>query len=136
MTRFQRWALERGLPTDPTADAGHHLLRFAFGMETDASQFDQIELAGGLIRQRGLPSLQSTGPPGAPEFSVVFGLRRASDLACRAQFSADLAEWESSPVTAFPAGSDELVDAYRLPFPAQISGGRKPRFVRIQVISP
>ncbi len=136
MSLFHHWAVAHGLPLDANVDGGANLLKYAFGLEPHSRELAVIEVTDGVIRRRGLPVLLSTGSPSMPAFSVLFSRLKSSDLAYRAEFSADLATWEPVPAPAVPAAADDLIEAFTLPFPPALSDGRPPRFVRVKILTP
>ena len=135
-TPFQRWAETNGLPTDPAAQAGENFLAYAFGSATDGSQRAPVSASGGVLLRPGTPALVPDGPGAGPPFSVLYSRRTGSGLEFQVQFSSDLADWEPALAPPAPAGQDAVAEAFLVPFPAQLSSGRVPRFFRIRIIGP
>jgi hypothetical protein len=134
MTPFQEWAQQNGRPTDPAAAGGMNFFAYAFGLEADGSETGPLTVAGGLIQQRGMPTLQPTGGANPLSFSALFGRRKNSGLDYQVQFSSDFSDWETSLAALVPAGEDAVVEAFSVPFPARLASGRVPRFFRVKTI--
>jgi hypothetical protein len=131
---FQIWAAQNGLPSDPKANAGANLLRFAFGLSADGSGgAGEILLGAAGITQRGAPAVGSASTPNGVDFTAVFGRRKEAGLSYAVQFSADLDAWENSPVTPTVLADDGMVEACSVPYPALLGDGRAPRFFRVSV---
>ena len=130
---FQIWAAQNGLPTDPNANAGANLLRYAFGLNADGSGGGEILLGAEGIIQRGDPVVGRPSTPNGTDFTAVFGRRKNAGLSYAVQFSADLATWENSTATPTVLVDDGLIEACGVPYPAALGDGRTPRFFRISV---
>jgi hypothetical protein len=134
ITPFQRWALQNGLSTDATANGGTNFFAYAFGLKSDGSENGPLAAAGGVIQRRGMPALLPATGGNPPGFSALFGRRKNSGLDYQVQFASDLSDWETSLAPPVPAGEDDLVEAFSVPFPARLASGRVPRFFRIKII--
>jgi Putative Ig domain len=135
-TPFQAWAIQQGLPTDPAADAGSHLIDFACGLNPDGSPAGAITMVDGMISRRGLPALLPATRPGERDFSALFGRRKNAGLTYQAQFSAGLLDWETSQTAPVILADDGVIEACLIRFPDTLGNGQPPRFFRISVSGP
>ena len=135
-TPFQTWAIQNGLPTDPVADAGSHLIRFASGLDPDGSPTGAITVVNSMISQRGLPTLLPASLPERRDFGALFGRRKNSGLIYRVQFSAALSEWETSQAAPEILADDGVMEACLDRFPSTLGNGQLPRFFRVSVSGP
>lgn len=130
---FEQWAAANNLPSDPDADGGKNLLRFAFGQS--AVPYPDTLLTLGPDQQiltPGQPGVKQDGPA----FSALFARRKNAGLVCQVQFSSDLDAWETSTAIPLRLAEDNTIEALQVPFPALLGNGRPPRFFRVRVTTP
>jgi hypothetical protein len=152
-TRYSQWASASGITgadARPDAilqpDGFTNLQKFAFGMDPTISQVRSLDFViNGNVTQTGTPKLIDFAAEGvSPDYRAVF-LRRKDHLAAgllyTVDFSADLAQWTTSPAAPTlltnPGSVGEL-QAVSVPYPAMVpaNGGADdlpPRFFRVGV---
>lgn len=135
-TPFQRWAQKHGLPLDPSAEHGKNFLAFAFGLNPDEAHHAPIVVTHGTIERHGMPALAHDGPFPTPPFSVLYGRRKDSGLEMQVQFSSDLSNWQPSLAPPNPAGEDDVIEAFSMPFPERLDNDRLPQYFRLKIVGP
>ncbi|MFN0130407.1 MAG: putative Ig domain-containing protein [Verrucomicrobiales bacterium] len=131
---FQVWARGHGLPPDPTAGEGEHVLRFQFGMEAMGAP-NSLHVVGDTVLARGLPVLRSPTTE-APGFALLYARRIGAGLTTWVEFTDGLSAWESATLPETIIATDEIVQVRRARFPDALSTGRSPRFARVVVRHP
>lgn len=135
-TPFQSWATQNGLPPDPAADSGSHLIHFASGLNPDGNPAGPVIVADGMISRRGLPSLLPASLPQGTDFGALFGRRKNSGLTYQVQFSADLSDWMAAQAVPLVLADDGVMEACLVRFPDLLGNGQSPRFFRLSVSDP
>jgi hypothetical protein len=67
--------MDNGIPTDPAANGGDNLLRFAFGLAAHTSGLGQIVVNEGIVAARGGPAVLAGNKP-----ALIFARRKGSLL--------------------------------------------------------
>lgn len=137
-TPFETWALANGLPTNPNAETGGNLLRFAFGLPAVGATGGTISINNGIITQYGPPTVQVPDPEQGLPFRALFGRRKQSGLIYTVQFSANLTTWQASQNAPTILADDGTIEACAVAFPSTLAptSSAHPNFFRIVVNAP
>ncbi|MFN0130706.1 MAG: putative Ig domain-containing protein [Verrucomicrobiales bacterium] len=130
---FFDWSQWFGLPSDPEADGGNHLLAYAFGLKPGLAASGPLVLDESTVERRGFPFINVANSESEPRFSLLYGVRRGPGLDATVELSADLIDWEPTSTQPEPVAEDDLVKVLRLPFPDRLLNGMTPRFARVRV---
>jgi hypothetical protein len=133
---YAAWAATNGLPTDPDANSGENLKRFAFGLNPDGSSTGPAVASGTSLIQTGPPRVEVIKNNGTSfSYNALYTRRKdwqAAGLTYTAKFSGDLINWVSSNDTPTVVASNVDNEAVTVHYPLFVNG-LKARFFVIEV---
>ncbi|MCX6857182.1 MAG: choice-of-anchor D domain-containing protein [Verrucomicrobia bacterium] len=132
---FESWAILNSLPSDPTANAGENLKRFAFGLNPDGSSTGPITLSGSSVITTGPPRVESIKNGGTFSFNALYTRRKdwqQAGLTYTVRFSGDLTNWVTATGTPSVIASDANTEAVVVRYPLFVNG-LKARFFVVEV---
>ncbi len=121
-----------GPTANPDSDSPDNLLEFAFGTDPTAPDGTALRWDGTTL-VRGAPMVLDANPGPATDIRARYLKRTDGSTACDLQFSSDLTDWETLAPPATVLTTDGAYQLLEVPFPATLTNGKTPRFLRVAV---